>query len=331
MTIKKLEAYRFGGRSLNLTRSFFDNRLNRVKMRDATSDWIKVERGCPEGLCFGPLPWNIYQNDMSVHVKDANLTMYADDHQVYVKGRDHETVGSRIKIHGQQALSWYTNSFLLANPDKFQSLNINPWNLDKDKRDKMQNINDLDIANSELIKLFGVYIDDNLNFTEHIGKLCNKASQKVGVLSLLRNLIPCKAKLLLHKSFILPYLTYCHLTRHFCKSSKKRKLKRIQERAVRVIYKSHSDKFEELLQRADILSLYNRRLQDVTVLTYKVKHGLLLDCISYIFVPKVLHTRCGIVTSYYHVLELHATANTLLDIMLLFYWCPQLFNLGFTH
>ena len=145
--------------------------------------------------------------------------------KVYVKGRDHETVGSRIKIHGQQALSWYTNNFLLANPDKFQSLNINPWNLDKDKRDKMQNINDLDIANSELIKLFGVHIDDNLNFTEHIGKLCNKASQKVGVLSLLRNLIPCKAKLLLHKSFILPYLTYCHLTRHFCKSSKKRKKK----------------------------------------------------------------------------------------------------------
>ena len=114
--------------------------------------------------------------------------------KVYVKGRDHGTVGSRIKIHGQQALSWYTNNFLLANPHKFQSLNINPWNLDKDKRDKMQNINDLDIANSELIKLFGVHIDDNLNFTEHIGQLCNKASQKVGVLSLLRNLIPCKAK-----------------------------------------------------------------------------------------------------------------------------------------
>ena len=29
----------------------------------------------------------------------------------------------------------------------------------------------------------------------------------------------------------------------------------------------------------------------------------------------VLHTRCLMVTSYYHVLELHATANTLLDIL----------------
>ena len=98
-------------------------------MRDATSDWIKMERGCSQGSSFGPLLWNIYQNDIPAHVKDANSIMYADDHQMYVKGRDHETVGSRMKIHGQQALSWYTNNFLLANPDKFQSLNIYPWKL----------------------------------------------------------------------------------------------------------------------------------------------------------------------------------------------------------
>ena len=61
----------------------------------------------------------------------------------------------------------------------------------------MLNINDLDIANTELIKLLGVHIDDNLNFTEHISKLCTKASQKVGVLSCLQNLIPCKVKPLL--------------------------------------------------------------------------------------------------------------------------------------
>ena len=97
LTVKKLEAYGFGGRSLNLMRSFFDNRLNRVKMCDATSDWTKMERGCPQGSSFGPLLWNIYQNDMSAHVKNVNLTMYADDHQMYVKGRDHETVGCRMK------------------------------------------------------------------------------------------------------------------------------------------------------------------------------------------------------------------------------------------
>ena len=170
---------------------------------------------------------------------------------------------------------------------KFQSLNINPRKLDKDKSDKTLSINDLDIANTELIKLLGVHIDENLNFTEHISKLCIKAGQKVEVLSRLRNLIPCKAKLLLYKSFIVPYITYCHLTWHFCKSSYNRKLERIQERALRVIYKSHSATYEELLRRADIPSLYNRRLQDITVLMCKVKHSLVPDCVSELLVRKV--------------------------------------------
>ena len=68
-----------------------------------------------------------------------------------VKGREHEIVRCRMKTQGQQALSWCSNFFLLANPDKFQSLNINPRKFDEDKSDKMLSINDLDIANTELI------------------------------------------------------------------------------------------------------------------------------------------------------------------------------------
>ena len=86
LTVKKPEAYGFGGRSLHLMRSFFADRLNRVKMCDATSDWIKMERGCPQDRLSVPYQWNIYQHYMSAHVKDVNLTMYADYHQIYVKG-----------------------------------------------------------------------------------------------------------------------------------------------------------------------------------------------------------------------------------------------------
>ena len=42
----------------------------------------------------------------------------------------------------------------------------------------------------------------------------------MGVLSRLRNLIPTEAKLLLYKSSILAYLTYCH----FCKAADVRKV-----------------------------------------------------------------------------------------------------------
>ena len=48
LIVKKLEAYGFGHNSLNLLRSYFDNRLNRVKIGDVTSDWKEMVLGCPQ-------------------------------------------------------------------------------------------------------------------------------------------------------------------------------------------------------------------------------------------------------------------------------------------
>ena len=98
--------------------------------------------------------------------------------------------------------------------------------------------------------------------------MCTKASQKVGVLMRLPKLIPCNAKSLIYKSFILLHLTYGHLVWHFCRSSDRRKLERNQERALRAVYGSNSETYEELLERAKLPTLYNRRLQDIVILMY---------------------------------------------------------------
>ena len=67
LTIKKLEACGFGNCSLDLTRSFFDRIFNRVKINGHTSEWKTMTRGCPQGTAFGPLLWNMFQNDMAYH------------------------------------------------------------------------------------------------------------------------------------------------------------------------------------------------------------------------------------------------------------------------
>jgi len=77
------------------------------------------------------------------------------------------------------------------------------------------------------------------------------------------------------KAAILPHLTYCHLTWHFCKASNRRKLECIQERGLRAVFKDKHSCYEKLLAKADIPLLYNRRLQDIAIFMYKVKHNLL--------------------------------------------------------
>ena len=132
------------------------------------------------------------------------------------------------------------------------------------------------------ISPLGVNIDEHLVFSKHISELRIKASQRAGVLSRLRNLIPTEAKLLLYKSSILPYLTYCHLMWHFCKAS----VERVQERALRIVCNTYSVEYSNLLNRANLSSLQNRRLQDLATLRYKVKNGLVPSNVVDIFSVK---------------------------------------------
>ena len=84
----------------------------------------------------------------------------------------------------------------------------------------------------------------------------------------------------------MPYLNYCYLSWHFCKASDTRKVERIQERAQRIVYNSHSETYMNLLDRAKLPSLLNRRLQDIVILTYKVKYRLVPDFLCDIFSSK---------------------------------------------
>ena len=80
-------------------------------------------------------------------------------------------------------------------------------------------IDGVDIEQLKSIKLFGVFLDSELNFSEHISYVCKKASQQIGILRRLRKLIPTHAKLQLYKAAILPHLTYCSTIWHFCGAS----------------------------------------------------------------------------------------------------------------
>ena len=151
---------------------------------------------------------------MTLLVKDTNLFMYADVHQLYVTGSEYNIVSSRLQNQGKLAMSWYRNNFLLANTEKFQCLTINPRNIDSDKQNEALEIEDQIIINTSQIKLLGVEIDDKLNFTNHIRNIRIKASQKVGVLLRLRNLIPCKTKLIIYKSSIVSMRNYIRSLEH---------------------------------------------------------------------------------------------------------------------
>ena len=115
----------------------------------------------------------------------------------------------------------------------------------------------------ENLKLLGVTIDCVLNFDVQKSNVCKKASQRIEAITLLRNLIPTEAKLYLYKAAIILHLTYCLLVWHFCRASDTRRLERVQERGPSDVFKDKLSSYQQLLEKAKIPTLYNRRLNDI--------------------------------------------------------------------
>ena len=146
----------------------------------------------------------------------------------------YQDVETTLNDQAQVAANWYSDNFLLANKEKFQAMVIK--NRGRDIPNMCFKVENEEIEQTKLLKLLGVNIDHQLSFSEHVKCISLKSSQKIGVLSRLKNLIPERAKLYLFKTSILPHLTYCSLVWHFIRSSDKRKLERLQEKGLRAVF-----------------------------------------------------------------------------------------------
>ena len=190
-----------------------------------------MTKGCPKGSAFGPLIWNIFQNDLT-YTLDANMNMGADDHQFYGVGSTLSDVHDELVVCAESASSWCRANLLQGNLDKYQTMALG---CEKDPMDSIM-IDNHEVRSTECLKLLGVCIDNNLCFDEHMSSISKKSAQRVDVLMRLRNLIPTKTKSQLYKAAVLPYLTYFHLIWHFCRASDSRRLERSQERALRGLF-----------------------------------------------------------------------------------------------
>ena len=139
--------------------------------------------------------------------------------------------------------------------------------------------------------------------------ICKKAGRRVSILMRMRKMISIKVKLWIYKTATLQYLTYCSLVWHFCRGSDRRKLERVNERGLRAVFCDWRSSYDELLARARMTSLYNRRLKDIAILMRKLIAGNIIDLFSVtlstynlrnsgFFIPR-FNTNCKIWQAFY--------------------------------
>ena len=113
--------------------------------------------------------------------------------------------------------------------------------------------------------------------------MCSTANSKIGVLTRMRKLMLEKTKSRLFRSVILPGLNYCSIVWLLIRASNKRELERMQKKGLWAVFNDNTSSYKVLLKTAALPTLYNRRLQDLAILMFKVKNGMSPGYISELF------------------------------------------------
>jgi hypothetical protein len=267
--IQKLAAYNVSNPSCEYIKSYLSNRKQRVKLQNTYSPWKELTIGVPQGSILGPLLFNIFINDIFLCIDpEVSLFNYADDNTLVYSHVNKNTMIDKLERASQQAIRWFKQNNMKANPDKFQTLYLSR---NKDN-DVIFKINDVPITPDQTVKLLGIHFDDELTFSNHVSHICKKAGKQVNALRRLSKVLDTGSKLKIYNSFIQSAFSYCPTVYNTFSIENCRKLEKIQERALRFVFDDYSSSYNKLLEKASKPSVSKFLITNTVEQVFKVIH-----------------------------------------------------------
>ena len=119
LVIAKLRVYGLELPACKLLFSYLRGRKQRVKISNSRRSWAVSTKGVPQGSILGPLLFNIFMNDLFLFIEKCQLYNYADDNSLDSSSENVTEVLSNLRCDGRNAIEWFANNGMQANPDKF--------------------------------------------------------------------------------------------------------------------------------------------------------------------------------------------------------------------
>jgi hypothetical protein len=116
-------------------------------------------------------------------------------------------------------------------------------------------------------------LDKKLDFCEHISLTCRKAAWQLSALRRISKYLTVESRMIIFKSYVVSNLNYCKVVWHFCLKKSAKKLERLQERGLRIVYDDYTASYDDLLMRAKIKRLADDRLQSLMIEVFKARKG----------------------------------------------------------
>ena len=111
LIIAKLKAYGVCGDSCMLMASYFQGRRQRVRIGNHKSEWMELDKGCPQGSLMGPLAYNIFSNDLLLLICEmCDIPNYADDNTPSCWGESERKVVNKLEIVTSLMMDWFQSN-----------------------------------------------------------------------------------------------------------------------------------------------------------------------------------------------------------------------------
>ena len=267
LLIAKLRAYGFSLPALRLINDYLSNRKQRTRIGNSFSDWCEIILGVPQGSILGPLLFNIFLADLFLALKDVDIANFADDNTPYTSANNIVELIDSLEKASSNLFKWFKDNLFKGNPDKCHLL------VSTNEKIKI-NIGDFSIGNSDCEKLSGVKIDNKLTFDYHVSDMCIKANRKIKALARIAPFINLNKRRILMNSFFRSQFNYCPLIWMCHNRTNNRKINRLHERCLRIMYNDKQSSFIELLKKDNSVSIHQRKLQVLAIEMFKVSNGL---------------------------------------------------------
>eukprot|EP00662_Eupelagonemidae_sp_cell21_P057133 gene57133-biopygen92006 len=132
-----------------------------------TSAWQKLRSGVPQGSVWGPLAFALYSADIGTYVTEAKLVTYADDITLVCSHKDPQRAREMMDRALAQLEEWARRNRIAPEPTKTQLMVSGSHKMMKCLRDMACEMGEHQITPSEIIKVLGVHIDEQMTWEAH--------------------------------------------------------------------------------------------------------------------------------------------------------------------